>query len=236
MYNAQVSVILSTRRLVMQKNIIITIDGPAGAGKSTVARAVAKKIGVPYLDTGAIYRSVAFICDKDGVSPNDDTALADTLKNFKIVMTADKIFANDIDVTKEIRTHEMDQLVSPYAANATVRANLLELQRSQAKNGLVADGRDMGTCVFPEATLKIFLTATAETRAKRRFLERKAKGDNPNFDEILKDVNRRDNYDMNREVSPLKPAIGAWILDSSEMTQNEVTEQIVTVAQKLMQE
>lgn len=220
----------------MQKNIIITIDGPAGAGKSTVARAVAKKIGIPYLDTGAIYRSVAFICDKNGVSPNDDVALANALKNFKIVMTADKIFANDIDVTKEIRTHEMDQLVSPYAANATVRANLLDLQRSQAKNGLVADGRDMGTCVFPEATLKIFLTATAETRARRRFLERQAKGDNPDFDEILKDVNRRDSYDMNREVSPLKPALGAWILDSSEMTQDEVTEQIVTVAQKLMQE
>ena len=218
----------------MQKEIIITIDGPAGAGKSTVARAVAKKIGVPYLDTGAIYRSVAYICDKDGISPNDDVALDNALKKFKIVMTTDKVFANDIDVTKEIRTHAMDQLVSPYAANATVRANLLDLQRSQAVNGLVADGRDMGTCVFPEATLKIFLTATAETRAQRRFLERQAKGESPDFDEILKDVIRRDNYDMTREVAPLKPAHGAWIIDSSDMTQDEVTEQIVAVAKKLM--
>ena len=220
----------------MQKKIIVTIDGPAGAGKSTVARAVAKKIGFPYLDTGAIYRSVTYICDKNGILPNDDAALDKALKNFKIVMTADKIFANDVDVTKEIRTHEMDQLVSPYAANATVRANLLDLQRSQAENGLVADGRDMGTCVFPNADLKIFLTATAETRAKRRFLERQAKGQNPNFDEILKDVIRRDNYDMNREVAPLKPALGAWILDSSDMTQDEVTDKIVAVAKKLMQE
>ncbi len=218
----------------MQKGIIITIDGPAGAGKSTVARAVAKKIGVPYLDTGAIYRSVAYICDKDGISPNDDVALDNALKKFKIVMTIDKVFANDIDVTKEIRTHAMDQLVSPYAANATVRANLLDLQRSQAVNGIVADGRDMGTCVFPEADLKIFLTASAETRAKRRFLERQAKGESPDFDEILKDVIRRDNYDMTREVAPLKPAQGAWIIDSSDMTQDEVTESIVTVAKKLM--
>ncbi len=218
----------------MQKEIIITIDGPAGAGKSTVARAVAKKIGVPYLDTGAIYRSVAYICDKDGISPNDDVALDNALKKFKIVMTTDKVFANDVDVTKEIRTHAMDQLVSPYAANATVRANLLDIQRSQAVNGLVADGRDMGTCVFPEADLKIFLTASAETRAKRRFLERQAKGESPNFDEILKDVIRRDNYDMTREVAPLKPAQGAWIIDSSDMTQDEVTESIVTVAKKLM--
>ncbi|MDO4219495.1 MAG: (d)CMP kinase [Synergistaceae bacterium] len=219
-----------------KKNIIITIDGPAGAGKSTVTHDVAQKLGIPYLDTGAIYRSVAFICHKNGVSPNNEPALVKTLKNFKITITSDKILANNIDVTKEIRTHEMDQLVSPYAANATVRANLLDLQRSQAKNGLVADGRDMGTCVFPDADLKIFLTATAETRAKRRFLERQAKGQNPNFDEILKDVIRRDDYDMNREIAPLKPALGAWILDSSDMTQDEVTEKIVAVAKKLMQE
>ena len=220
----------------MQKNIIITIDGPAGAGKSTVAREVAKKVGLPYLDTGAIYRSVAYICNKNGISPDDNAHLLEALKNFKILMTQDKIFADSIDVTTAIRTHEIDQLVSPYAANATVRANLLDLQRSQAENGLVADGRDMGTCVFPDATLKIFLTASAETRAKRRYLERKEKGEAPDYEEILKDVNRRDNYDMNREVAPLIPAQGAWILDSSDMTRQEVVEQIASVALKLMQE
>ncbi len=172
----------------MSKKIIVTIDGPAGAGKSTTAKAVAEKTGLPYLDTGALYRAVAWKLDKEGVAPEEGGKISETLKNFTISIAGGKVNADGEDVTQAIRTAHVDSIVSAYAARPEVRDALAGFQRAQAADGLVADGRDMGTVIFPEADLKIFLTASAEERARRRCAEREAKGEIADYDEILKQV------------------------------------------------
>ena len=217
----------------MSKRIIVTIDGPAGAGKSTTAKAVAEKTGLPYLDTGALYRAVAWKLDKEGVAPEDGEKIAETLKDFKIEVAGGKVTADGEDVTRAIRTARVDSIVSAYAARPEVRDALAGFQRAQAANGLVADGRDMGTVIFPDAELKIFLTASAEERARRRCAEREAKGESADYDEILKQVIERDRYDMTREIAPLRPAQGCVILDSTDMSAAEVVDAIASLAKEI---
>lgn len=217
----------------MSKKIIVTIDGPAGAGKSTTAKAVAEKTGLPYLDTGALYRAVAWKLDKEGVAPEDGEKIAETLKDFKIEVAGGKVTADGEDVTRAIRTARVDSIVSAYAARPEVRDALAGFQRAQASNGLVADGRDMGTVIFPDAELKIFLTASAEERARRRCAEREAKGESADYDEILKQVIERDRYDMTREIAPLRPAQGCVILDSTDMSAAEVVDAIASLAKEI---
>lgn len=217
----------------MSKKIIVTIDGPAGAGKSTTAKAVAEKTGLPYLDTGALYRAVAWKLDKEGVAPEDGEKIAETLKDFKIEVAGGKVTADGEDVTRAIRTARVDSIVSAYAARPEVRDALAGFQRAQAANGLVADGRDMGTVIFPDAELKIFLTASAEERARRRCTEREAKGESADYDEILKQVIERDRYDMTREIAPLRPAQGCVILDSTDMSASEVVDAIASLAKEI---
>ena len=217
----------------MSKRIIVTIDGPAGAGKSTTAKAVAEKTGLPYLDTGALYRAVAWELDKEGVAPEDGEKIAETLKDFKIEVAGGKVTADGEDVTQAIRTARVDSIVSAYAARPEVRDALAGFQRAQAANGLVADGRDMGTVIFPDAELKIFLTASAEERARRRCAEREAKGESDDYDEILKQVIERDRYDMTREIAPLRPAQGCVILDSTDMSAAEVVDAIASLAKEI---
>lgn len=217
----------------MSKKIIVTIDGPAGAGKSTTAKAVAEKTGLPYLDTGALYRAVAWKLDKEGVAPEDGEKIAETLKDFKIEVAGGKVTADGEDVTRAIRTARVDSIVSAYAARPEVRDALTGFQRAQAANGLVADGRDMGTVIFPDAELKIFLTASAEERARRRCTEREAKGESADYDEILKQVIERDRYDMTREIAPLRPAQGCVILDSTDMSAAEVVDAIASLAKEI---
>ena len=217
----------------LSKRIIVTIDGPAGAGKSTTAKAVAEKTGLPYLDTGALYRAVAWKLDKEGVAPEDGDKIAETLKDFKIEVAGGKVTADGEDVTQAIRTARVDSIVSAYAARPEVRDALAGFQRAQAANGLVADGRDMGTVIFPDAELKIFLTASAEERARRRCAEREAKGESADYDEILKQVIERDRYDMTREIAPLRPAQGCVILDSTDMSAAEVVDAIASLAKEI---
>lgn len=215
------------------KPLVITIDGPAGAGKSTVARGVADAVGVPYLDTGAIYRAIAWHMLEKKIAPEQTDAIVKEMQNFSLSLKGGRVFVDGKDVSEEIRTSQIDAAVSPYAALGPVRDAILSLQRAQAQHGLVADGRDMGTVVFPDADLKIFLTATAEERATRRYKERIGKGEDVDYDEILRQVNERDKYDMNRELSPLRPASGALILDSTSMSAAEVIHAIAALAGEL---
>lgn len=215
------------------KAFVLTIDGPAGAGKSTIAKIVASKLGVSYLDTGAIYRSITLFLTRKGIETTEDEKIMNAMGEFDLSMREGRVFVNGEDVTLAIRTPEIDKAVSPYAALKLVRDSLLSLQRKQAESGIVADGRDMGTVVFPDADLKIFLTASAEERAKRRYEERIVSGEEADYDEILRQVNERDHYDMNREIAPLKPAPGCVILDSTTMTIDEVADAITALAAEI---
>jgi cytidylate kinase len=213
--------------------LLITIDGPAGAGKSTVAKNAAGKLGLPYLDTGAIYRAVTWWLKAANIAPQETVKLEAALKGISVSLSLEGLSVNGRDVTAEIRTSDVDEAVSSYSALKPVRDALLGLQREQASKGLVADGRDMGTVVFPHADLKIFLTADAAERAKRRYKERLDRGEKAEYEEILKYVNERDLYDMNREIAPLRPALGCVILDSTNMSVEQVTDIIVSLGKEL---
>lgn len=215
------------------RSLVITIDGPAGAGKSTVAKTAAEKLGLPYLDTGAIYRAVTWFLRDRSVAPEETEKIEVVLAGMALSLSDGRVSVNGRDVTAEIRTPDVDAEVSSYSALKPVRAALMGLQREQASNGLVADGRDMGSVVFPDADLKIFLTADAEERAKRRYRERLARGEKADYEAILRHVNERDFYDMNREIAPLRPAAGCVILDSTRMTVEEVVDVIVSLAREL---
>ena len=207
---------------------IITIDGPAGAGKSSAAKDVARELGIKYLDTGAIYRAIALILAKSEISPDNDEYLREALSDIKIILRDDKVLVNDFDVSGEIRTPEVDELASLYSAVPAVREALLGLQQEQKNYGsIVAEGRDVGSVVFPDAKVKFYLTASPEVRAKRRYDERIAKGKNANYDEILRAIKERDINDSTRKTAPLSIPEGAIYLDTSDMTEKEAVNFIV---------
>jgi len=207
----------------MEKHISIAIDGPAGAGKSTIARRLAGGLGYYYVDTGAIYRTVAYFFDLWGISPKDSDGIARYIDELTIGIEYDgqgvqHMIMNGMDVTADIRTPEISQKASLVSAQPLVRELLLDMQRDMArKHDVVMDGRDIGTVVLPDATVKIFLTASAEVRACRRTNEYLAQGKKANYDQILKEVQQRDYQDTHRAIAPLKPARDSVKLDSSEM-------------------
>ncbi|MBQ3396053.1 MAG: (d)CMP kinase [Synergistaceae bacterium] len=212
----------------MKLSYIITIDGPAGAGKSSAAKDVARELGIKYLDTGAIYRAIALILAKSEISPDNDEYLREALSEIKIILRDDKVLVNDFDVSGEIRTPEVDELASLYSAVPAVREALLGLQQEQKNYGsIVAEGRDVGSVVFPDAKVKFYLTASPEVRAKRRYDERIAKGKNANYDEILRAIRERDINDSTRKTAPLSIPEGAIYLDTSDMTEKEAVKFIV---------
>ncbi len=212
---------------------VIAIDGPAGAGKSTVAKKVASELGIRYLDTGALYRALAFFLDRLSIPAEESEVLSKALSHVAVDICDSKVLLNDEDVSSFIRTPKVDKIASLYSALPTVREKLLSLQREQAlKGGLVADGRDMGTVVFPYAPVKIFLTARAEVRAKRRFDELTERGLKVDYSKILEEIKQRDEADAHRDIAPLKQAADAVLVDSSEKTIDEVVEEIVTTARR----
>ena len=214
---------------------VITIDGPAGAGKSSVSRRVADELGIKYLDTGAIYRAIALILAKSEVKPEDENFLREALSEIKIELRDEKVLVNDFDVSSEIRTPEVDNLASVYSALPVVREALLHLQKEQENYGsIVAEGRDVGSVVFPDAKVKFFLTASPEARAKRRYLERINNGKSANYDEILAAIIQRDEHDSKRDFSPLRIPEGAIYLDSSDMTEDEVVKSILNHVKEVL--
>ena len=219
--------------------MIIAIDGPSGAGKSTVAKAVAKALGFSCLDTGAMYRAVAWQALQNKVDLLDDAALGEIARSYEISFKHDegdplpkRVFIQDVEVTNDIRTMEIDQAVSPVSAAPSVRAALLDQQRRIGLQGnYVVEGRDIGTTVFPEAEVKIFLTASAEERAHRRVRQNVERGvGSTNYDEVLADIIRRDEADSTRATSPLKAAEDAIHIDSTSVYIEEVIEQICAIA------
>jgi CMP/dCMP kinase len=203
---------------------VIAIDGPAGSGKSTVARLLAGRLGYLYLDTGAMYRAVALLALMDGVALDDSASLAALTRAARIHFTPDgKVLARDEDVTEEIRQSSVSAAVSEVSAHALVRELLVEEQRRLALGAdVVMEGRDIGTVVFPDAAVKVFLTARPEVRAERRRKELVAKGEHSSAAETLAAIEARDTYDSSRPVAPLRRADGATELDTSAMTIDEV--------------
>ncbi len=205
----------------MAKTVNIAIDGPAGAGKSTIARQLAKEMGYYYVDTGAIYRTVAYFLDLLGISPKDSDGVERYIDELTIGIEYDEegkqhMIMNGMDVSEEIRSPEISQKASLVSAHKVVRDMLLDMQRQVAKqHNVIMDGRDIGTVVLPRATVKIFLTASAQVRARRRCDEFIAKGQKADFDQVLKDIQQRDYQDSHREIAPLKQAKDAVLLDTS---------------------
>lgn len=207
---------------------LIALDGPSGVGKSTTAKRVAQQLGWNYLDTGAMYRVTALALHRGGVDLADRPALEALLASLRIEQRGSRSFLNGEDVSDAIRTPEVTKLVTPVSADPRVREVLVEQQRAiGATGGWVVDGRDIGTVVFTNACCKVFLTASAEARARRRFLELQAKGVPLAYEEILADQQRRDHADSTRAVAPLRKADDALELDSSTMTLDEVVAWIV---------
>ena len=208
----------------------VAIDGPAGAGKSTIAKRLAKELGFYYVDTGAIYRTLGYFFDLVGIGPKDIDGITRLIDECVIEIEYDEdgsqhMFLNEIDVTEDIRTPEISKIASAISAHKLVRDTLLDMQRDMArKHNVIMDGRDIGTVVLPRADVKIFLTASPEVRAKRRLEELKAKGSKDTFEKVLKEINDRDYADSHREVAPLKQTKNHILVDTSEMTVDEVIE------------
>ena len=214
--------------------INIAIDGPAGAGKSTIAKKVAKQLGFIYVDTGAIYRAAALACIESHTAIDDAAAVEALLPQLDIRIIffngEQHILLNDKDVSESIRSENVSMAASRVSAIPAVRKFLLDLQRNFAKNAdVIMDGRDIGTVVLPNAQVKIFLTASPEVRAKRRVLQLEEKGEKADFDKILYDIVQRDYNDTNRKTAPLKAAETAVMVDTSEMTLEEVVNRIVAI-------
>ena len=219
------------------KKLIITIDGPAGAGKSTLAKLLAQKLGYLYLDTGAMYRAVALAAKEKGIDFQDHEALGELCRKISLELRPSpeglKIILEGRDVSQAIRTPEIDHLSSLVAQVPQVRECLRARQRALASEGnVVAEGRDMGTQVFPEAPLKFFLTASAEERARRRHQDHLAKGLQVEFEEILEDILKRDQRDQKRKVAPLKIPEGAIVIDTSGLSVEEVLEKMLSYVKK----
>ena len=211
----------------------IAIDGPAGAGKSTIAKLVAKKLDYIYVDTGAMYRAIAYELVRTGVDIEDEKALTDACANMKIEIKYEggvqQVYMNGENVTPYLRTEETGKRASKSSAKAPVRAALLDIQRNMAvEHNVVMDGRDIGTNVLPNAETKIYLTASADERANRRYKELTEKGEAADYEKIKADIIDRDERDMNRDIAPLKQAEDAVLVDSSDMTIDEVVAEILS--------
>lgn len=222
----------------MGKKISVAIDGPAGAGKSTIARRLAGELGFRYVDTGAIYRTVAYFMDLWGVSPKDVDGVNRYIDELTVGIEYDDegvqhMLMNGMDVTGDIRTPEISQKASLISAHAVVRDVLLDMQRNMAEEyDVVMDGRDIGSVVLPMATVKIFLTASPEVRAKRRYQELLEKGQKASYAQVLKDVQQRDYQDTHRDIAPLKMCRDSVKVDTSEMD----LEQSVAAIRKIVEE
>ncbi len=207
----------------MPKTYSIAIDGPAGAGKSTIAKGLAKELGYYYVDTGAIYRTVAYFLDLLGISPKDTDGVERYIDELTVEIVYDEegtqhMLMNGMDVTADIRTQDISQKASLVSAQPVVREMLLDMQRDMAKkHNVIMDGRDIGTVVLPRATVKIFLTASAEVRAKRRTEELLAKGQKADLNKVLQEIRQRDHQDTTRAIAPLKQAKDAVLVDTSEL-------------------
>ncbi len=220
------------------KRIIVTIDGHSSTGKSTVARQLAAELGYAYIDSGAMYRAVTLFAAQKGLIDSaafDQEGLIQELPQMQIKFAwkngSNKTFLNDLDVSDSIRTMEISELVSRVAAMPEVRAKMVEIQRSFGlEKGVVMDGRDIGSVVFPQAELKLFMTASAQVRAKRRFDELTAAGQDVSFESVLENLTLRDNMDSKRSISPLIIPQGAIVIDNSEMNQHDQFNMIVQLA------
>ena len=222
----------------MAKKISIAIDGPAGAGKSTIAKKLAAELGYHYVDTGAIYRTVAYFMDLLGVSPKDVDGVERYIDELTVEIEYDEegkqhMIMNGMDVSDDIRTQDISQKASLISAHAVVREVLLDMQRDMAKNyDVIMDGRDIGTVVLPKATVKIFLTASPEVRAKRRCDELVAKGQKAKYETILKEIQQRDYQDTHREIAPLKLARDSIKVDTSGMDIDQVVAAIRNIVRE----
>lgn len=217
----------------------VAIDGPAGAGKSTIARAAAKALGFIYVDTGALYRAIALNCVRNGVI-GDNEKITELLKSTDVRLDFDEngvqcVILNDEDVSSLIRTPEISMGASAVSAIPDVRAFLLDLQRNIAReNNVIMDGRDIGTVVLPNANVKIFLTASPECRAERRYKELIEKGESVTYEDVLADVNQRDYQDSHREIAPLKPSEASIIADTTGKSLEESTNLIINIIKEEM--
>jgi len=207
--------------------MIVTIDGPAGAGKSSAARALARRLRFSFLDTGSMYRAVAMAALRRGLDWEDPAALADLARRSNIEVQDDRILLDGQDVTQDIRSHEVTSVTHYAANNPAVREHLVELQRRAAGGkDVVSEGRDQGTVVFPQAECKIFLTATAEERARRRLLDLEARGEKLSLEEVLSDQNERDWRDTARDVGPLVPAEDSIVVTTDGLSADEVVDRL----------
>lgn len=209
----------------------VAIDGPAGAGKSTIAKRVSKEMGYIYVDTGAMYRALAVHFLQCGLTPEDTGKIREACKSAKVELGYEdgmqQVYLNGENVTGKLRTEEVSHMASVSSALPEIRAHLLELQRDMAReHDVLMDGRDIGTHILPNADVKVYLTASVQTRAMRRYLEYQEKGIACDLAEIEKDIEERDYRDMNREIAPLRQAEDAVLIDSSDMTIDEVVEAI----------
>ena len=225
----------------MAKTVNIAIDGPAGAGKSTMAKRLAKELGYYYVDTGAIYRTVAYFLDLLGVSPKDVDGVSRYIDELTVELEYDETGAqhmimNGMDVTNDIRTPDISMKASTVSAHAVVREMLLDLQRDMAKkHNVIMDGRDIGTVVLPRATVKFFLTASPEVRAQRRTDEMMAKGQKADYKKVLDEIIKRDYQDSHREIAPLKQAKDSVVLDTSNLNEDQVIEKMKEIIGKKLE-
>jgi len=215
------------------KNISIAIDGPAGAGKSSIAKAVAEKLGILYIDTGAMYRAVTLSIIRNHINLEDMESIKCLIEKIDIYIENNKIYLNGEDVTEEIRTQEVNKLVSPVSAVNCIRKKLVELQRKMAsKDSVIMDGRDIGTNVLIDADIKIFLTASVDERARRRYTELKEKGYEVDYESIKQDIYIRDKRDSSRAVNPLKKAEDALLIDTTYISIEDVIDEILNIVKE----